>query len=666
MGRLRSLRQRTADAAAGSRGAGYASGMRDISEVRAGAIGRELSHATDGQRGEVRTGATGLEAVESPTAVRSEVRAGAAGRPLRRRVARLLCAVVVAGLLPAGVAAQDETLFVDGVVWTADPARPRAEAVLVRDGRIAYVGPTAEAARRAGGDARTLDLDGRMLIPGFVDSHTHPAVAGLLGSKLQVIGARTVAEVQAALGEYAAANPDEAVLFGFGFPSALNTAVNAVGATGPYRGDLDAVVADRPVMLLALDAHSAWVNSRALEAAGITRDTPDPIPGVHYYQRDAAGEPTGWLVEGSAFWPLLPLLGVGTEDDFRAGFDAVLPEYSAMGVTTVLDAGVPGGEAMLRSALGALAEMERGGRLPVRVRATWYLDAPPDDDAEVVRRLAAVRRQFASDLIDLRAVKIPNDGTLEGETAAVLEPYAGGGRGAVLMAGDRLARLLGALRRADLDAHVHAIGDRTLRATLDAAAAAREAVPASAGRVTVAHVMLAAPDDLRRLRALDVGVQTTPHWAHDLSGTLDLYSRLLGPERGASVMRLHDIRTAAPLLAFGADYPATGLPLPQSSPLHGIEIGHARRAPGAADGPPLPPADQRLAVEDLLRGYTADGARQLGLGDEVGVIAPGRQADLAVLERDIFRVPPHRIHAVRVDLTMLAGRIVFSRDGAGF
>ena len=590
---------------------------------------------------------------------------GDAGRRRRILAAGLLCAAA-AWAPPAGAAAQDETLFVDGVVWTADPAQPRAEAVLVRGGRIAWVGRSAEAARRAGGGARTIDLDGRMLIPGFVESHTHPAMAGLLGSKLQIIGTETVAEVQAALRGYAEANPDEEALLGFGFPSALNTAVNAAGATGPYRGDLDAVVDDRPVILLALDAHSAWVNSRALEAAGVTRDTPDPIPGVHYYQRDANGDPTGWLVEGNAFWPLLPLLGIGTADDFRAAFAAVLPEYSAMGITTLLDAGVPGGEAMLRSALTALAELERGGRLPVRVRAAWYLDAPPADDAETIRRVADVRREFASDLIDLHTVKIPNDGTIEGETAAVLEPYAGGGRGAALMEGEPLARFLGALRRAGLDAHVHAIGDRTLRATLDAAAAARAAVPVSDSRVTVAHAMLAAPGDLRRLRALDVGVQTTPHWAHDLHGTLDLYSRLLGPERGAAVMRLQDLWDAAPLVAFGADYPATGLPLPLASPLHGIEIGHTRRAPGATDGAPLPPADQRMALDDLLRGYTVNGARQLRLEDEVGVIAPGRQADLVVLERDLFREPPHRIHAVRVDMTMLAGQIVFTRDGAGF
>lgn len=576
-----------------------------------------------------------------------------------------LC-LLAAGFLPAEAAAQRETLFAAGVVWTADPARPRAEAVLVRGGRIACVGSDEEAARCAGAGARVIDLDGRMLLPGFVDSHTHPALAGLLGSRLQVLGIETVAGVQAALRDYAAAHPDEEALFGFGFPSALNTAVNAAGVTGPWRGDLDAVVADRPVLLLALDAHSAWVNSRALEVAGITRDTPDPLPGVHYYQRDANGDPTGWLVEGNAFWPLLPLLGIGSQEDFRAAFAAVLPQFSALGITSLLDAGVPGGDGMLRNALAALADLERAGRLPLRVRAAWYLAAPPADAAQVVRQVADVRRDYASDLIDLRTVKIPNDGTFEGETAAVLAPYASGARGAVLIEGEPLARLLAALRAAELDAHVHAIGDRTLRVTLDAVAAARAAVPTADSRVTVAHVMLAAPEDLRRLRALDVMVQTTPHWAHDLAGTLDLYSRLLDSARGARVMRLRDLWEAAPLVAFGADYPATGLPFAQSSPLHGIEIGHTRLAPGAVGAAPLPPAGQRMAIEDLLRGYTVNGARQLRLEDEVGVVAPGRQADLVVLERDLFSTPPERLHAIRVDLTMVGGRVVFTRAGTAF
>ena len=560
----------------------------------------------------------------------------------------------------------EETLFVNGVVWTGNLTQPRAEAVLVRDGRIHYVGTSEEATRRADGSARTIDLKGKMLLPGFVETHSHPAVAGLLNAKLQVIGTQTVADVQAALKAYADAHPDEKVLFGFGFPSALNTALNAAGVKGPYRGDLDAIVSDRPVMLIALDAHSAWVNSKALEVAGIAKDTPDPLPGVHYYQRDKNGDPTGWMVEGNAFWPLVPLFGIGSEEDFRAAFSDMLPNYSAMGITTVFDAGIPGGDTLLRNALKALTSMEREGQLSVRFRASSYLNGPTEEGADMARRVAQIRREFASDLIDLHAVKIPNDGTIEGETAAVLTPYAAGGSGAVLLSGEPFSQFLSALRKAGLDAHIHAIGDRTLRVTLDAVAAARATVPESNSRVTVAHAMLAAPEDLHRLKSLDVMIQTTPHWAHDLSGTLALYSHLLDEQRGANVMLLKDVWDAAPLVAFGADYPATGLPFPQTSPLFGIEIGHTRLAPGATEGTPLPPADQRMALEDMLMGYTVNGARQLRLEEEVGVIAPGKQADLVVIERDLFREPPHRIHAIQVDLTMLAGRIVFTRDGAGW
>ena len=559
--------------------------------------------------------------------------------------------------------AAESILFINGLVWTGDAARPEAEAVLVRDGRIVAVGEGQAVEEQAGNGAKVIDLTGRMLLPGFIETHSHPAVAGLLNSKLQVIGTQTVADVQGALAAYAKEHPDEEVLFGFGFPSALNTAVNAAGVKGPYRKDLDAVVADRPVMLIALDAHSAWVNSKALEVAGIGKETPDPLPGVHYYQRDANGEPTGWMVEGNAFWPLVPLFGIGSEEDFRAAFSAMLPSYSAMGITTVFDAGIPGGDALLRNALEALSAMERDGDLPVRLRTSSYLNSPAEA-GDMAERLTAIRRDFASDLIDLHTVKIPNDGTIEGETAAVIKPYAAGGGGAVLLSGEPFGEFLAALRKANLDAHIHAIGDRTLRVTLDAVAAARKAVAESDSRVTVAHAMLAAPEDLRRLRALDVMIQTTPHWAHDLSGTLGLYSRLLDDERGAQVMLLRDLWEAAPLVAFGADYPATGLPFPQTSPLHGIEIGHTRRRPGATEGPPLPPADQRMALSDMLAGYTVNAARQLRLEEEVGVIAPGKQADLVVLERNVMEAPPHSIHTIQVDMTVLAGRIVFTREDA--
>ena len=556
------------------------------------------------------------------------------------------------------------TLFVGGTVWTADADRPFAAAVVVEGERIVYVGDAAGGEAAAGENATVVSLEGRTLLPGFVDSHTHPGIAGLLDSQLQVVGTRNVAEVQAALRAYATENPGEAPIFGFGFPSALNTAINAAGVAGPHRQDLDAVVADRPVMLLALDAHSAWLNSKALAVAGITKETPDPLPGVYYYQRDAQGEPTGWLVESGAFWPLLPVFGVGTEADFRAAYRTFLPRLSAMGITSVFDAGIPG-DTLLRNALAALAGLEQAGELPLRYRASAYLASPKTTGEALAATIKALRRQFASPagLLDIRTGKIANDGTIEGKTAAVLAPYAGGGSGAVLLAAAPLGERLAALRRAGLDAHVHAIGDRALRTALDAVALARAAVPESDGRVTVAHAMLAADEDLRRLKALDVTLQTTPHWAHDLAGSLALYSQLLGDPRAASTMRLADYWAAAPHVAFGADYPATGLPFPQTSPLYGIEIGHTRRPPGAASGPRLPPTDQRLPIDHLLFGYTAGGAQALRL-DDVGVIAPGKQADLVVLGADLFAtaaVAPHEIHAIAVDLTMLAGRVVFER-----
>ena len=578
----------------------------------------------------------------------------------------LRCALEVAALAVAAAmpALGSETLFVGGAVWTANPAQPRAEAVLVRDGVIRHVGTSAEVTERASEDARVVRLRGRMLLPGFVESHSHPGVAGLLNSKLQIIGTSTVADVQAALADYAKAHPQESVLFGFGFPSALNTAVNAAGVTGPYRKDLDAIVADRPVMLIALDAHSAWLNSKALAVAGIDANTPDPLPGVHYYQRDANGQPTGWMVEGGAFWPLVPRFGVGSKEDFGAAFEAMLPKLSAMGITTVFDAGIPGGDALVRNALAALGEMERDGRLPVRVRASAYLNQADVTGKQMAERIGALRETISSPLVDLRTAKLGNDGTIEGETAATLEPYASGGSGAVMLDEKPLAAFLGGVRQANLDAHIHAIGDRAVRVAVNAVTAARKAHPDADSRAVVAHVMMAAPEDLKRLRGIELGVQTTPHWAHDLSGTLALYSRLLDAKRGASVMRLRDLWEAAPLLAFGADYPATGLPFEQTSPLHGIEIGITRRAPGATQGEPLPPADQTLTLPQMLTGYTINGARQLRLADQTGSIEVGKQADLVVLERDLFAELPHRIHATRVDMTMFGGRVVYERTEA--
>ena len=575
----------------------------------------------------------------------------------------VIAGVLAVGLPAAGAASAQDTLFTGGRIWTGDPANPRPEAVLVRGDRILQAGSLAEAERRMESGARRVDLGGGMLLPGFVESHSHPGMAGLLGSRLSVIGTSTVAEVQAALAEYAAAHPEEPVLFGSGFPSALNTATNAAGVIGPWRGELDAVVSDRPVLILALDAHSAWLNSRALEVAGITRESPDPIPGVHYYQRDADGEPTGWAVEGEAFWPLLPLFGIGSEDDFHAAYSQMLPALARFGITTVFEAGTPGG--LTRNALSALSRLERDGLLPLRIRSSAYVNGPREATAAFVDRVLEMRREFGSALIALDTLKIQNDGTFEGLTAAVLEPYAAGGRGAMLFAEEELTALLTRSREAGLDVHIHAIGDRTLHEAVNAVAAAREAVPGADSRATIAHAMLAAPSDLARLRPLGVAIQTTPHWAHDLQGSFGLYAELLDAERAGAVMRLRDLQSAAASLAFGADFPATGMAFPETSPLFGIEIGMTRRAPGAETGDPMPPADQRLTLEEMLRGYTAGGARQVRLEDEAGVIAPGRFADLVALGADLFETPPHRIHEVPVTLTMVGGRVVFEADAEG-
>lgn len=202
-------------------------------------------------------------------------------------------------------------------------------------------------------------------------------------------------------------------------------------------------------MLIALDAHSAWVNSKALEVAGIDKNTPDPLPGVHYYQRDKNGEPTGWLVEGAAFWPLVPLFGIGSKEDFRAAYEILLPNLSAMGVTTVFDAGIPG-DALLNNALQTLAGMERDGKLPLRYRASVYIGNRDVDGEEAAQNIQRKRRAFASDLLDVHTAKIANDGTIEGETAAVLKPYAGGGSGAVLLSEEPLSALLSTLFKANL------------------------------------------------------------------------------------------------------------------------------------------------------------------------------------------------------------------------
>lgn len=369
----------------------------------------------------------------------------------------------------ADAAADPDFVFHNGRVYTVADATPWADAVAVTGATITYVGDEAGALALAGPDTRVIDLAGQLLMPGFVEAHIHPFLGAFLstGVDLQV---PTGQDALDAIAAYARANPVGPVR-GFGWR------VDMFGPNGPTRADLDAVLPDRPGFFFAIDGHSLWANSVALQIAGVTRDSPDPIPGFSYYVRDVDGEPTGYVLEVAAVLGLVDAIEPITPESMGELMEGWLPKASAAGITSVFDAGVP----PIGDDQGALIDLYTGvearGALPFRVVASYSVKSPPVDD--VVAQLSDLRARISTELVQVGVVKIIGDGTQGGYTAWLLEPYADrpDSVGASPFTEEQWRRLVGDVDAAGFDVHVHACGERTVRTALDSIEAAAAANP---------------------------------------------------------------------------------------------------------------------------------------------------------------------------------------------
>ena len=537
-------------------------------------------------------------------------------------------------------------IFHNGVIRTISDAQPTAEALAVRGKTIVHVGDEAGAMALAGPQTRIVDLAGRLLLPGFVEGHTHPFLGAFLtsGVDLQV---PTLAEALAAIESYAKDNP-EGPIRGFGWR------VDMFPPEGPSRAELDRILPDRPAFFFSIDGHSLWVNSRALEMAGVNRDTPDPIPRFSFYQRDENGEPTGYVLEVNAVLSLVDAVEPITAEAMGRLIKTWLPKAAAAGITTVFDAGVPPIGTDQAGVIGIYTDIERQGDLPFRVIASYSVKSPPIDDA--VEKLEDIRSRVSSELVQVNVVKIIGDGSQEGYTAWLLEPYADrpGFIGASPFSEEQWHQLVGAVDAAGYDVHVHACGERTARTALDAIEKAIATNPPRDRRHAIAHLVYVEDSDNPRFGELGVTAQFSANW---MSADPDTQHNMLeryGPERHSKLYRPKSVLDSGGNVSFGTDWPAAGY-FSTYKPLDSIQVGVTRRLVSNPEAPVLSPADQRLSVEQAVRANTLGAAHQLRLDDKLGSLEAGKLADLIVLDRNIFEVPQAEIHAAKVALTMMNG-----------
>ncbi|BCI53954.1 amidohydrolase [Mycolicibacterium litorale] len=539
-------------------------------------------------------------------------------------------------------------MFRNGRVHTVAGPAPWAEAVAVKGDTIIHVGDEAGAMALAGTSTRVVDLDGRLLMPGFVEGHTHPFLGAFLtsGVDLQV---PTRADAIGAIERYAKDNPAGAIR-GFGWR------VDMFGPDGPTRVDLDRILPDRPAFFFAIDGHSLWANSKALEMAGVTRETPDPIPGFSYYARDANGDPTGYILEVNAVLGVVNAVEPISPDTMGTLMQGWLPKASAAGITSVFDAGVPPIGDDQAALLRLYTDVERRGELPFRVVASYSVRSAPVDGA--VAALDEIRRQVSGDLVSVDVVKIVGDGTQGGYTAWLVEPYADkpDSTGGSPFTEEQWHRLIGAVDAAGYDVHVHACGERTARVALNGIERAIAANPPRDRRHAIAHLVFVEDSDNPRFGELGVVAQFSANWMSADPDTIENMGARYGSPRKDLMYRPQAVLKSGGRISLGTDWPASGY-FSTYKPLDSIQVGVTRRLIGEPDAPVLAPADQTLSVAEAVHANTLGAAYQIRLDDRVGSVEVGKRADLIVLDQDIFEVDPNDIHRTNVVMTMMNGRI---------
>jgi predicted amidohydrolase YtcJ len=530
------------------------------------------------------------------------------------------------------------TLFRNGTVWTG-ASGPTVDAVLVDGGVVVAVGEAARA-MAAEQEPAEVDLEGGFLMPSFGDGHAHPLLGGLEFVGPAVRPCSSVAEIVEAVRRFAAEHPNDEWIVGASYDSSL-----APGGLFDARW-LDDAVPDRPVALRAWDYHTMWVNSVALERAGITAQTPDPVLGEIPHRED--GSVLGTLREWGAVDLVTAVLPDHDEDTRIAALGTAADYYLARGVTWVQDAWVAPGDVDTY-----IAAAQRDA-LRIRFNLALYAD-PRHLDTQLVQFAEASRRvrELASPLLTAQTVKFFADGVIENETGALLAPYCSGlhQHGMQVWEGDSLARAAQAVDELGLQLHIHAIGDAAVRQALDAIEYAVETNGPRDRRPVIAHVQLVDDADLERFAKLGVIPCMQPLWAQmDALMTVLTFPRL-GVERADKQYRMRSLDESGAPLSLGSDWPVSS-----GAPLDGIAVAVSRQtAEGDPEGGWTP--EEILTVERALSAYTAGVAEQAYAEGVWGQLVPGASADLLWLDRDPRETPALELPGIRIRGTYVRGEL---------
>jgi len=529
-----------------------------------------------------------------------------------------------------------DTVYHTGKIYTVNGAQPWAEAVAIRNGKITFVGSDDAVRAHIGQDTALHDLRGRLMLPGFQDAHIHPIYSGLETLACDLSQTESIEGYRAIIPTCAEAQPDKEWITGGGW---------SMAAFGPgamaSKGILDELVPDRPVYFSTRDGHTGWANSKALQIAGITKDTPDPFDG--YIDRDPeTGEAIGSLQEG-AMRLVTQHIPPPSLADRIAALEYARDMLHGYGITSVQEAYAYDAD------LETYETLDKQHKLNLRIVTALLWDS--EQTEEQIPTILEQRERYTSGHIRATSIKIFIDGVMENYTAVMLEPYLveSGTSGIPMIDPDYMIEIVTMLDAEGFQVHFHALGDGAVRYALDAVEVAREQNGDSDRRHHLSHLQVIHPDDIPRFAELGAVANFQPAWAYADEYVVDLTLPFIKPEVAKWMYPIRSVLDAGGEVAFGSDWAVS-----TADPFYQIETAVTRIDAESHATDPLNP-EQAITLEEAVEAFTSGAAWVNHQELETGSIEVGKLADLIVLDQNIFEVDPTEISDTKVLLTLFEG-----------
>ena len=550
-------------------------------------------------------------------------------------------------------------------IYTLDENNTIAGAIGIEQDKICFVGGDEEGewSKYAGDSADVLDLNGKVIIPGIIDSHIHPGMCSESGWHIKLPWTEDPKILLDFIREYARTHPkaEEPFLYFEYYPTSM------VGTKGPTKELLDTAVSDRPCMCQDFGEHLHWYNSKMLEAMEVTKDTPDPVPGLEMFVRNEDGEPVGWgkeLVHLRFLNQMFQNIGWKPPTDLTP--EVMEPFFSFLsdnGITAICD-GFTESEEQAKS----IFELDTQEKLNVyydgMVRFWSYEDLP-----EKIKVLRQYEQKYNNKHIKFNTMKLFLDGTNEGGNSAMLSPHlndlSGKNYGEIKMEEEELKRCFLLCNREGVDIHIHMVGDRAFRTGCDSVEAAKKEAAKNGEpwqiESTFAHCEIIDPEDMGRPAQLGITINWSCHWSGGYFG--EEAQQFFGEEKWNRMYQFNPIIRSGALVAFSSDV-VTNYELHRANPFFSMQVAATRVDPEFPldakryAGSERPPMSAKLSIDDLMKGYTINGARQMHLEKKMGSLEPGKTANLLVLSEDPYQISPERLRSINIEAVFFDGKLI--------